>query len=66
MAAAAACIDAEQPDGTRRAAGDGRFVHASKTGDAVKISRLDEAWFERRWVGARRPPIADRQSRSDD
>jgi cell wall-associated NlpC family hydrolase len=46
--------------------GDGRFVHASKTGDGVKISRLDEAWFERRWVGARRLPIADRQSRSDD
>ena len=45
--------------------GDGRFVHASKTGDGVKISRLDEAWFERRWVGARRLPIADRQSRSD-
>jgi cell wall-associated NlpC family hydrolase len=46
--------------------GDGRFVHATKTGDTVKISRLNEAWFERRWVGARRPPIADRQSRSDD
>jgi cell wall-associated NlpC family hydrolase len=46
--------------------GDGRFVHASKTGDAVKVSRLDEAWFERGWVGARRLPIADRQSRSDD
>lgn len=41
--------------------GDGRFVHASKTGDGVKISRLDEAWFERRWVGARRlSPTADR------
>src|SRR5881628_1991528 len=25
--------------------GDGRFVHAAKTGDAVKVSRLDEAWF---------------------
>jgi cell wall-associated NlpC family hydrolase len=46
--------------------GDGRFVHATKTGDTVKISRLDEAWFERRWVGARRPAIADRQSRSED
>jgi cell wall-associated NlpC family hydrolase len=46
--------------------GDGRFVHANKTGDGVKVSRLDEAWFERRWVGARRPRIADRQSRSDD
>ena len=46
--------------------GDGRFVHASKTGDAVKVSRLDDAWWERLWVGARRLPIADRQSRSDD
>jgi cell wall-associated NlpC family hydrolase len=46
--------------------GDGRFVHATRTGDNVKVSRLDEAWFERRWVGARRLPIADRQSGSDD
>jgi cell wall-associated NlpC family hydrolase len=46
--------------------GDGRFVHASKTGDAVKVSRLDDAWWERRWVGARRLPTADRQSRSVD
>ena len=46
--------------------GDGRFVHASKSGDAVKVARLDEAWFERRWVGARRLPVTDRQSRSDD
>ena len=45
--------------------GDGRFVHATKTGDNVKVSRLDDAWFERRWVGARRLPIADRQSLSD-
>jgi len=46
--------------------GDGRFVHASKSGDAVKVARLDEAWFERRWVGARRLPVTDRQSRSGD
>ena len=46
--------------------GDGRFVHASKTGDGVKVSRLDEPWFDRRWVGARRLPIADRQSRIDE
>jgi cell wall-associated NlpC family hydrolase len=41
--------------------GDGRFVHASKTGDGVKTSRLDEPWFDHRWVGARRLPIADRR-----
>jgi cell wall-associated NlpC family hydrolase len=46
--------------------GDGRFVHASKSGDAVKVSRLDEAWFERRWVGARRLLVADRQALSED
>jgi len=34
--------------------GDGRFVHASKTGDFVKVSRLDQRWFRSRWVGARR------------
>jgi cell wall-associated NlpC family hydrolase len=46
--------------------GDGRFVHATKTGDGVKVSRLAEAWFDRRWVGARRLPIAERQSRGND
>src|SRR5207245_8611469 len=45
---------------------DGRFVHASKTGDGVKSSPLGHAWLRPRWVGARRLPIADRQSRSDD
>jgi cell wall-associated NlpC family hydrolase len=40
--------------------GDGRFVHASKSGDVVKVSRLDEDWFDRRWVGARRLAIGDR------
>ena len=34
--------------------GDGKFVHASKSGDFVKVSRLDEAWFRSRWAGARR------------
>jgi hypothetical protein len=32
----------------------------------VKVSRLDEAWFERRWVGARRLLVADRQALSED
>jgi cell wall-associated NlpC family hydrolase len=31
-----------------------RFVHATKPGDVVTISRLDEEWFRRRWIGARR------------
>jgi cell wall-associated NlpC family hydrolase len=34
--------------------GDGRFVHATQSGDVVKMSRLDEEWFRTRWVGARR------------
>ncbi|MDQ3890988.1 MAG: peptidoglycan-binding protein [Actinomycetota bacterium] len=34
--------------------GGGRFVHAPHSGDVVKISRLDESWYSRAWVGARR------------
>jgi len=34
--------------------GEGRFVHAAVTPDAVVISRLDERWYASRWVGARR------------
>lgn len=34
--------------------GDGKFVHASKSGDFVKVSHLGERWFRSRWVGARR------------
>jgi len=34
--------------------GDGRFVHAGRTGGTVGISRLDDSWFKVRWVGARR------------
>jgi peptidoglycan DL-endopeptidase CwlO len=34
--------------------GGGDFVHAARSGRAVRISRLDEDWFRKRWVGARR------------
>lgn len=34
--------------------GNNQVIHASKPGDTVKISALDEAWFKKRWVGARR------------
>lgn len=34
--------------------GDGRFVHAGRTGGNVGVSRLDDSWFKIRWVGARR------------
>ena len=36
--------------------GEAHFVHATKPGDVVKISRIDESWYRRRWVGARRIP----------
>lgn len=34
--------------------GNGKFVYATKTGDVVKVSNLDEQWYRRRWVGPRR------------
>jgi cell wall-associated NlpC family hydrolase len=34
--------------------GQGRFVHATQSGDVVRVSSLDERWFRTRWVGARR------------
>jgi cell wall-associated NlpC family hydrolase len=34
--------------------GEARFVHATKPGDVVKVSRIDERWYRNRWVGARR------------
>ena len=34
--------------------GESRFVHATKPGDVVRVSSLDEDWYRRRWVGARR------------
>jgi cell wall-associated NlpC family hydrolase len=34
--------------------GGSEFIHAGRSGRAVRISRLDEDWFKARWVGARR------------
>ena len=34
--------------------GEGRFVHAPRRGDDIKISRVDESYFEKRFIGARR------------
>jgi cell wall-associated NlpC family hydrolase len=34
--------------------GDGRFVHAPRRGDDIKVSTLTEAYFEKKFVGARR------------
>jgi len=34
--------------------GNGKFVHAPKRGEDIKTAALDESYFERRFVGARR------------
>lgn len=34
--------------------GNGKFVHAPRRGEEIKVSGVDESYFERRFVGARR------------
>lgn len=34
--------------------GDGKFVHAPRRGEEIRIASIDESYFERRFVGARR------------
>lgn len=34
--------------------GSGKFVHAPRRGEEIKIASIDESYFERRFVGARR------------
>jgi cell wall-associated NlpC family hydrolase len=34
--------------------GEGRFVHAPKRGDDIKVSAMDESYFSRRFMGGRR------------
>ncbi|HEY4743399.1 MAG TPA: C40 family peptidase, partial [Desulfuromonadaceae bacterium] len=34
--------------------GSGRFVHAPRRGEEIKVSTVDDAYFEKRFVGARR------------
>jgi len=34
--------------------GDGRFVHAPRRGEDIKVSTLDEAYFAKKFVGGRR------------
>ena len=36
--------------------GKGRFIHATHTGDFVRISKLSESWYAKGYVGAVRPP----------
>jgi len=35
--------------------GEGQFIHAPTTGERVKVNRLDETYWARRFAGARRP-----------
>lgn len=35
--------------------GDGRFVHAPKVGQSVRVERLDDPYWSTRFVGGRRP-----------
>jgi len=37
--------------------GEGRFIHSPSTGKRVSISRLDEKYWSRRYVGAKRPEV---------
>ena len=37
--------------------GKGRFIHAPRAGDHVRISKLSESWYAQRYVGAVRPPF---------
>ena len=34
--------------------GEGRFVHAPRTGGTVRLDRLDESWWQQHYSGARR------------
>jgi len=34
--------------------GNKRFVHAPRRGDEIKVSSLDDVYFDRKFVGARR------------
>jgi cell wall-associated NlpC family hydrolase len=38
--------------------GDGRFIHAPKTGSAVRIENLKSTYWSNRWSGARRVSVA--------
>jgi len=34
--------------------GNRKFIHARQTGKRVSVARLDDDWYDRHWVGARR------------
>jgi len=42
--------------------GDGKFIHSPRTGSKVRIEDMRDAYWERRFNGARRVPIEDLNS----
>lgn len=44
--------------------GDGRFIHATHSGDVVRISRMTDSWYRERYDGAVRPPFPSTPSTS--
>jgi len=45
-------------------AGRGRFIHATHSGDHVRVSKLSERWYRDRYAGAVRPPYPRGGSRT--
>jgi hypothetical protein len=39
--------------------GDGKFIHAPKPGASVRIEDMREAYWSKRYTGARRAPMED-------
>ncbi|MDR3388565.1 MAG: C40 family peptidase [Rudaea sp.] len=37
--------------------GEGRFIHSPTTGQRVRVDRLDESYWARRFAGAKRPDV---------
>ncbi len=44
--------------------GKGKFIHATHSGDYVRISKLSESWYATGYVGAVRPPFPRSASRT--
>ncbi len=39
--------------------GEGRFVHSPRQGSAVRVDNMQQAYWTKRFDGARRPPLPD-------
>jgi cell wall-associated NlpC family hydrolase len=47
-------MGSQGPEHTGLYIGNGQFIHAPKTGDVIKISRLNDSYYRRNFAGARR------------